>query len=382
MSFKTFLLSLILIFSGYSIIAQNTEIKTPKPQKKYVKYLDARYEFGAMLGTDSDWSEQIVNSSAYMGLDFRLGFRKTDSNDIYSNVYRRPYFGLGFYSSTFHNADVGYPNAIYFFLTIPLKFEENKKFTMSYSGAYGISYNFNAFDSISNPTNVFLGSDKNIYVHLEFDMNYKFNEKWAAYGAVGFKHFSNGSFKQPNFGINLLPVTLGVRYKFSDDKIDHFRKDIPEYIKHNIWNIAFIAGSKNYVTGGANYLKATISANYLRQLTYKHSVGFGFDFFYSDKAYLRNDSDASDFSQSFSLAAVASGEWNVTKNLYVPMGIGIYLHRNEENDEKTIYYERVGMRYRFAKHYFAGLTIKAHGGAADIFEWTIGYTIHNDPNKK
>jgi hypothetical protein len=380
MRINTFLLALILIFSGFSIIAQNTEIKTPKPQKKYVKYLDARYEFGAMLGTDAEWSEQIVNSSAYMGLDFRLGFRKTDPNDIYSNVYRRPYFGLGFYSSTFHNTDVGYPNAIYFFLTLPIKFEENKKFTLSYSGAYGISYNFNAFDSITNPTNVFLGSDKNIYVHLEFDMNYKFNEKWAAYGAVGFKHFSNGSFKQPNFGINLLPVSLGVRYKLSDEKIDHFRKDIPEYIKHNILNIAFIAGSKNYVVGGNNYLKATLSLNYLRQISYKHSVGIGFDFFYSDMAHLRNDSDASDFSKSFSIAAVASGEWNLTKRLYVPMGIGFYLHRNVENDEKTIYYERVGMRYRFAKHYFAGLSIKAHGGAADIFEWTVGYSFHNDPN--
>ncbi len=250
MKFNTHLLAFAFLIIAHSIFAQNTEIKTPNSQKKYVKYLDARYEFGAMMGTDTEWSDQIVNSSFYQGLDFRLGFRKTDPNDIYSNVYRRPYFGLGFYSSTFHNADVGYPNALYFFLTIPIKFEEDKKFTLSYSGAYGISYNFNAFDSINNPTNVFLGSERNIYVHLEFDMNYKFNEKWAAYGAVGFKHFSNGSFKQPNFGINLLPVTLGVRYKLSDDKIDPFRKEIPGYIKHNLWNIAFIAGSKNYEVGG------------------------------------------------------------------------------------------------------------------------------------
>ncbi|NOX45813.1 MAG: hypothetical protein GXO89_02420, partial [Chlorobi bacterium] len=206
MKFNTILFPLVFFFSAQFVFAQDSETVSPKPQKKYAKYIDARYEFGAMMGTDTEWSDQILNSSFYQGLDFRLGFRKTDPNDIYSNVYRRPYFGLGFYSSTFHNADVGYPNALYFFLTIPIKFEENKKFTLSYSGAYGISYNFNAFDSINNPTNVFLGSERNIYVHLELDMNYKFNEKWAAYGAVGFKHFSNGSFKQPNFGINLLPV--------------------------------------------------------------------------------------------------------------------------------------------------------------------------------
>jgi hypothetical protein len=30
---------------------------------------------------------------------------------------------------------------------------------------------------------------------------------------------------------------------------------------------------------------------------------------------------------------------------------------------------------------FAGITIKAHKGVADIFEWTVGYTLKHDPNK-
>ena len=381
MKFLRILLTLTFFYSVLIINGQGTDNPIPTPLKKYVKYLDVRFENGAMLGTDAEWSDQIVNSSYYQGLDFRLGFRKTDPDNIYSNVYRRPYFGLGFYAATFHNADVGSPNAFYFFLTIPLKFEENKKFTLSYSGAFGISYNFNAYDSISNPTNVFLGSEKNVYVHLEFLGNYKFNEKWAVNAAVGFKHFSNGSFKQPNYGINLVPITLGVSYKFADDKIYHFEKAVPDYIKYNLWNIAFIVGSKNYDVGGANFLKSTLSINYLRQTNYKYRMGLGLDIFYSADSDLRNDSDASDFSKSISYAAVGSWEWVLTKNLYVPIGIGFYIHRNEENDEKTFFYERVGMRYRFAKHYFAGLTIKAHGGAADIFEWTVGYTIHNDPNK-
>ena len=381
MKFLRILLTLTFFYSVLIINGQGTDNPIPTPLKKYVKYLDVRFENGAMLGTDAEWSDQIVNSSYYQGLDFRLGFRKTDPDNIYSNVYRRPYFGLGFYAATFHNADVGSPNALYFFLTIPLKFEENKKFTLSYSGAFGISYNFNAYDSISNPTNVFLGSEKNVYVHLEFLGNYKFNEKWAVNAAVGFKHFSNGSFKQPNYGINLVPITLGVSYKFADDKIYHFEKAVPDYIKYNLWNIAFIVGSKNYEVGGANFLKSTLSINYLRQTNYKYRMGLGLDIFYSADSDLRNDSDASDFSKSISYAAVGSWEWVLTKNLYVPIGIGFYIHRNEENDEKTFFYERVGMRYRFAKHYFAGLTIKAHGGAADIFEWTVGYTIHNDPNK-
>ncbi len=373
------ILALSLFFqSGFAIEEDSAKVKK---HRKFIKYLDLSFENGAILGNNNELSEQVVNASYYNGMDIRLGFRRSDKNDIYSTTYRRPYMGVGWYASTFHNEDIGKPNALYFFLTHPLKFEGDKRFTLSYTAAFGLSYNFNPYDTIKNPTNIFVGSYRNCYVHLGFVANYKFNENWAMNATLGFKHFSNGSFKQPNYGMNLIPFTLGVSYRVTKQDIYQEKTPIPKYIKHGLVNIAVIAGSKNYEIGGDNYLKATISVNWLKQINYKYRLGVGMDFFYSDQAQLRNDSDASDFSKSFSTAVVGSWEWALTENLYVPIGIGFYLHRNVENDEKTVYYERVGMRYRFMDHYFAGLTIKAHGGAADIFEWTIGYTFHHDKNK-
>ena len=376
----------IFIFFTFSIstqfsYSQNIDSLTPVPVKKNIKYLDIRFENGAMLSNNTDVGDQLVNSSYYNGVDVRLGFRRSNPDDVYSNVYRRPYLGLGWYSSTFHNADVGKPHALYFFLTIPVKFEQNRKFTSSYTAAFGVSYKFNPYDSINNPANIFIGSYRNCYVHLGYVANYKFNEQWAVNGTIGFKHFSNGSFKQPNYGINLIPVTLGVSYRFGDDEIYQQPKQIPDYIRHNLVNVTFTAGSKNYEAGGDNYLKTAYGVNFLRQINYKYRLGIGFDLFYAAESGLRNSSDASDFSKSYSYAIVGSWEWALTKNLYVPVGIGIYLHRNEENDERTPYYERAGIRYRFGDHFTAGLTIKAHLGVADIFEWTIGYNFHKDPNQ-
>ena len=344
------------------------------------KYLDLRMEHGAMLGNDSEFSDQIVNSTYYNAIDIRLGFRKANKDDVYSNVYRRPYFGVGLYTSTFHNADIGKPNAVYFFLTMPLKFEGVDNWSFSYSGAFGLSYNFNPYDEINNPTNVFIGSYRNCYVHLAFVANYKLSNRWILNGSFGFKHFSNGSFKQPNYGLNLIPLTVGVSYKLDKKEIHYFKTPIPEYKPHFLVNLTFAVGSKNYEVGGSNYLKTTFGVDVLKQINYKYRIGLGFDLFYADMSLSRNSSDASEFSKSFSYAAVGVWEWVLTKRLYVPIGIGIYLHRNENNDEKTFYYERVGMRYRFANHFFAGVTIKAHGGAADYFEWAVGYTFHHDPN--
>lgn len=371
---------ILFIFTIQLNSAQDTLSLTSTPNKKYAKYLDVRFENGAMLGTGSELSDQLIDASYYNGFDVRLGFRKTDPNDVYSNVYRRPYLGLGYYNSTFHNDDVGKPNALYFFLTIPFVFEGAKKFTFSYSAAFGLSYNFNPYDSINNTANIFIGSYRNCYVHLGVAANYKFSERWAVNGTLGFKHFSNGSFKQPNLGINLIPVTVGVSYKFNDDPIEHFKHPIPAYKRHGIVNVNLAAGSKNYEKGGENYLKTVLSVNYLRQINYKYRIGLGMDFFYADASELRNTSDASDFSKSVSYAVVGSWEWVLTKRLYVPVALAIYLHRNEENNEITSFYERVGIRYRITDHLNAGITIKAHKGVADIFEWTIGYAFHNDPN--
>lgn len=364
------------------VSAQQVQLTDTGAHRKYAKYLDFRIENGAMLGTGSELSDQLINASYYNGLDLRLAFRKTDPNDVYSNVYRRPYFGLGYYSSTFHNVDVGKPNALYFFFTFPFVFEQAKKLSFSYTAAFGLSYNFNAFDSIDNPANIFLGSENNCYVHLGFLANYKISPRWSLNGTLGFKHFSNGSFQQPNLGINIIPVTLGVSYKLNDEPIDMYEKPIPPYIKNGLVNIMFAAGSKNYKAGGDNYLKTTIGVNYLRQINYKYRIGLGMDFFYSAAALDRVTTDASDFSKTWSYAVVGSWEWVLTERLYAPIALAFYLHRNEQNGELTPYYERIGLRYRITDHLGAGITIKAHKGVADYFEWTLSYAIHKDPNFK
>lgn len=378
--FLIFFMLSFVFFSTQNKAQDSLTIKK-EPTKKYAKYLDFRFENGTMLSNDTEVGDQLVNSSYYNGIDVRLGFRKTNPNDSYSNVYRRPYLGIGWYASTFHNADVGKPNALYFFMTIPVAFEKDKKFTFAYSGAFGLSYQFNPFDSIQNPANIFIGSYRNCYVHLGFEANYKFSEKWQANATLGFKHFSNGSFKQPNYGINLIPLTVGVRYKISKDEVEHYPKPVPTFLKNNQFNVMLAFGSKNYVNNDPNYLKMTLGVNYLRAVNYKYRVGIGMDFFYSGASELRTESGEANFGDAISLAVVPNWEWVITKRLYVPLGIGIYLHHNVENDERYGFYERAGIRYRLTDHLAAGVTIKAHKGVADYFEWTIGYTFHKDPNQ-
>lgn len=374
---RTILLTLSLFF--LSIVSAQIKNDTTS-SKTYNVNLKLDVENGITLSNGSAEGDDLVAASYYNGVDVRVGFRRRDKNHIYSTVYRRPTLGVGFYSSTFQNPDIGTPFATYFFLDIPFAFAEEKKFNLSYTAAFGLSYNFNPYDSINNPANVLIGSFRNCYVHLGFTGKYELNDNWSLDATLGFKHFSNGSFRKPNSGLNVLPISVGASYTFGKDDVHEYVTPLPRYIKHDLINVAMSVGGKNYQIGEPVYLKMELGVNYLRQINYRYRVGLGLDVFYSDGAEDRFASGANGFAETMSFALVGSWEWAITERLYAPIGIGVYLHRNSENDEWLPIYERVGLRYRFTEHICGGLTIKAHGGKADIFEWTMGYTFYKDPN--
>lgn len=370
----------LIILTFFSAASAQSDTLSKQKTKRYSALFNLSFEQGAMLGNGTEVGDQLAEASYYNGLDFRVGFSINNHSDLYNQVYRLPIMGLGWYTSTFHQDEIGKPNAIYYYFNMPIRFERSRKLTMSYLGAFGLSYNFNPYDEIENPGDVFIGSYRNCYVNLALLMNYHITPKWTTSLSIGFKHFSNGSFKQPNYGINLVPVSIGITYKPSGFRPFDTESNIPEFIRHNQYNIAFITGSKNYYEGEPNYLKAAISINWLRALSYKYKAGLGLDVYYAGGYEDRSHTKAT-FANTLSYAVVGSWEWSLNKHLYVPVAFAVYLKHSEVNGERDPFYERVGLRYRFNNDIFAGVTIKAHKGVADIFEWTLGYTLKHDLNK-
>jgi hypothetical protein len=170
------------------------------------------------------------------------------------------------------------------FLKSLYKTEQDKRISISYNGAFGASFNFNPFDSVSNPNDVLIGSKRNCFVGLGLGATYQFNPRWQVVAGAEFRHFSNGSIKQPNFGINVLQASLGVAYNPFGINPQVSDKNIPAFVRYNQINFAILAGSKNYAAGEPNYLKSGISINWLRSLSYKIRAGIGMDLFFASLA--------------------------------------------------------------------------------------------------
>lgn len=357
----------ILILVWNPVLAQNP---------KFQKIIGISYETGPLLSNGTDWGDEIKNAVDYRAVDFKLGWKKV-LNTPYNYLYRYPTLGIGFNSALKNYQEIGRPQAIYGFMEIPFSIKGlRRKFSFGYFTQLGVGFNLTPYDSVANPNNRYIGSQINAYINMGLSSTFRLSERTELFAGFGLKHYSNGATKKPNAGINLFPLNISMRVKLGElyaTPVDP--PEIPEKKLKTFWNLALYTGMKNYEIGDPSYFRGGVGINYLFESVYKYRLGLGLDLFWAQGMELRFPEDDFSFKDQTSLAVVGSWEWQLTERLYVPIGLGVYLYRNELNQEISWFYERVGARYRFGDHMFAGMQIKAHKAKADFFEFTIGYTI-------
>lgn len=360
--------------NGDLSISENDSIKPRKPL-----ILKIALENGAMVGAGSNaLIDSIFNASYYNAVNVRFGWQLHAPN-IYGQVHRYPVLGIGWFAATFNNKDIGNPNAIYGFVELPMR-KEIKKWNWTYSIGFGLSYNFNPYDSVANPGNILIGSYKNFYIDLGANIYTKVADNMDLGIGLGFKHFSNGSMQRPNNGINLIPLSLTAKVFLNDVEPDYSYKPLPEFIPHN--SIAFAIGpaSKQYKPGTPNSFKMSIMLEWMHQFTYKYRWGIGGDVLYSTYPEYVDSTGTYTTLTNLSYAATGNWDWVITRNIYMHLAVGFYLKRNPQFEESEIFYERISLRARVFKQLYAGIGLKAHYGVADCIEWTLAYRFVKDPN--
>jgi hypothetical protein len=358
---------LFFIFSLSSASAQDA---------RFQKSLSFSYETGPMLSNGTEWGNEIKDAIDYKALDVQIGWRKFN-NTTFNYLYRYPTLGLGVSTTLKHYKEIGMPHTVYGFMEIPFSVSSQmNRVSFGYFLQLGVGFNLSPYDSLANPTNKYIGSKVNAYIHTGLSSTLRISPRTDLQATVGLKHFSNGAARKPNAGINLFPLNIAMKVKLGDlISIPAERPEIEKKELKTFWNFALYSGVRNYEIGDPAYFKGGLGVNYLLEPAYKYRVGLGMDFFWAQGLNARFPGLDFSFKDQTSLAVVGSWEWQLTENLYVPVAFGVYLHRNELNQEMTWFYERIGARYRFDNNMFAGIQIKAHKAKADFFEFTVGYTI-------
>lgn len=111
-----------------------------------------------------------------------------------------------------NNYELGFSlNAVRF---AELKLLNTRFFDLQFRIAGGLGFVNRTWDAEKRPNNVGMSLPINFSGQVYLFSNFKIHPKWFLYAGGGFFHVSNGHVHLPNFGLNVLSTTVGLRFNY------------------------------------------------------------------------------------------------------------------------------------------------------------------------
>lgn len=351
-------------------------------QRFNYRFMDIKGHTGFHLYSGDDLNKFLNNY--YGALEVRFGWQM-DGGCGWEHNYRYPAFGLGWYSGFVGNSKIiGNPNAVYGFVSFPIS--RLKRNVWISEAALGLTYDLHKYDAVKNPSNDAIGASLAVYFNYSIGGRYAYNREIDLLYALDLTHMSNGRMSQPNHGLNMVGINLGVRYHFNRLQRKNNpgnRPDIiwdvrPDYVKdpdvdmrsyrENNFLIYTAAGfSQNLEDKGTSlrYFNASGVLEYQRFFHLKHAAVVGVDFFY-DGNMLGYDQDPHELGYHLGYDYRI---WKCTLRLQA----GGYIYAP---DRKGDFFMRPAIKYDISKRWYTQVSLKTRSGiVADWMEWGIGIKL-------
>ena len=266
--------------------------------------------------------------------------------------------------------------ALYPYLDFPLLHDPNSALWFRYG--MGIGYIKHIFDPVENYKNTAIGSHLNGVIHFDVQYRKTFNASTSGEIGIGLTHFSNGSMKMPNLGINLPALNIGLRHYFG--KKSTLAKDTSAVSckQGSITAYGAIGFKEIYPALGEKYQTGTLNGLYLFTNARKSDFGIGMDLFYDNSLAIKEGRETGDASTAANFRPGIYGAYQLrVAAIGLLFNLGFYPYTRYKGDGN--FYHRIGLRYYFDR-YFACVNLKTHYARADFIEWGIGLNLGK--NKK
>ncbi len=366
MHIKTKFLSALVIsfFICSHSLAQNTE-----PSFFQTLTVTARMNWGSLFAENAK-SKYVKDSYAFLGeLDISS---RTYGKKSWQQFNGYPEIGIAFlYGNPGSLTYVGHIGSAFGFASFPLM--RSKIIKADFRMGFGAGWVEKPFDPRNNYKNLLIGSRLNACINFLLSTQLQVTRQIALDAGFSFTHLSNGSVKVPNYGLNIPGISLGLKYIFNPDLKFEKKKAPPLQKKWGYYLFSFAAAKESYPLESAVYLVNVLNFEMLKDFSHTARFGGGVNFTYDRAASNEIPYSATyEFDKSkFKLqASIYAAYEYVMGNLSVPVQLGVYLYNNYA---VQALYQNIGIRYRFAPHWIAGVELKAHLGNGDFIQWGIGY---------
>lgn len=292
------------------------------------------------LRGDNYYGTSISNAfSAHLKYSFQF-----QPHTAIGRVYRSAYQGIGLsYFDFGDDRQLGKPVSIYLFQGANIV-QFNPRLSLNYEWNFGLSFGWKPYDSYENMYNKVIGSKANAYLNTNFYLNWSVSPQLDLTTGIALSHFSNGSTKFPNAGLNTIGLKVGMVYNINrtEDALSKstYRPVIPRFPCHISYDLVLfgswrrkgvayngeqIASPEAYPVFGFNFAP-------MYNLGYKFRLGISLDGVYDGSANVYADQYGNEFfkpSFRHQLALGLSGRAEYVMP-YFTVGLGVgtnVLHR-------------------------------------------------------
>ncbi len=290
-----------------------------------------------------------------------------DKNWQQCNCYSK--MGISFLYVNYNNPDVVGSSYNVTGFAEPFLFRTNR-LLFSVRMGVGVSLLDKVYDEQENPANQFFSTAVSFIIHADANIYYTLTDKCKLLLFAKYSHISNGGIKDPNYGMNFPMFGLGLNYQPAGEI--RFKAQEKERFKPVFFYGLYPFGTIESVTADEEYPEeytpvAGIYGVAGRTVSKLNGFSVGFDYVYdgAKKEKLSRAGVAKDHQQvSFLLGHhLQFGKFDFSQHW------GTYLYAP---DKPRNFFQRYSLSYQFTKRLSGGVTLKAHGDAADNFNVLLG----------
>ena len=390
--FRICLISLLLLVSGSAW--SNTSKNSNKNKK--ATFIAFNSNIGTLMKTNDFLKDANIPFSTSYSLKFGFNAKGDDWRDF---AYGMPYYGIGLYTIKFKDNDgLGNPVSLYLFQGATIS-ELSSRLKLNYEWNLGVSTNWEPYDRFDHPTMDAIGSNVNVHVALNLMLRYAVNNNIDLNLGAAFTHFSNGSYQQPNAGVNQLSGFMELVYKFNVDEISKKELSNKEpFTPHYDHDILLNISSRQVE---ADTAKTNMPSEYTRNRfkifdlsyglmkvpNYRYKYGVGLDVLYDETSGVKmwreihpEDGEVYEriklapIADRLSLGASLRGEM-VMQGYSIFANLGWNLIHGNKKDQRL--YQVIGIKLYLRDNFFGTFGIRAtHFTKAQYLYWSLGYTIN------
>ena len=238
----------------------------------------------------------------------------------------------------------------------------------------GLAYSTNPYNKDSNNLNNVISSPISYNGNLRLSYHHQFGDRLNTGVGLKVTHFSNGSVRLPNLGLNLVSIDFITTYKLSPDKPEYILAPVNQLLdkKVRFGAVVRVGWSESTPAGG---VMPVYNIGFIAQkrVSIKSLVDIGIEGF-ANKAVEYEithghsfDGDTLDYRR---IGLMVGHELVVNKLTFVTH-LGYYLYKPYSPKERI--YARIGLNYYFTDHLFGGINLKTHYAVAEVIDYAIGY---------